>query len=328
MRKRPKASPGESGIAELHHPRCAWRARCTLPGVDVRQVIAWWRALRAFSFTIAIVSCVLGVVLAWCDGAFRAWDAILVVVAGVLFQAGVNLINDFFEYKHGQTDHKNRELGVFGAARSKLEWSIFGGGLACLALIGPIGVHLALRVGWPLFALGVLGVFAAYGYTGEPFNYKRRGLATVLVFFLMGVFMIAGSHLAIAGRLSWQAVLVSLPVSALVSLLLLSNELRDFEDDARLGIRTLTVRVGYARGVAIYWALLAFAYASAIALWLLGLAPHGWLVLLSLPALRAPIALLHARREARRPLTPLTARLHLVFGALWILGFALSATMR
>ncbi|HEU4564988.1 MAG TPA: prenyltransferase, partial [Gemmatimonadaceae bacterium] len=151
-----------------------------------------------------------------------------------------------------------------------------------------------------------------------PLNYKRRGLAVILVFFLMGVLMIAGSYYASSGRWDPRAAWLSVPVSALVSLLLVSNEMRDWEDDTRHGIRTLTVRVGYDRGVRIYWSLVALAYGSALVLWLRGLLPLPWPLLLSLPALRAPLRLLHAPPSARRPLPPLTARFHLVFGGLYV----------
>ena len=279
---------------------------------------AWVKALRPFSFTIAVVSCALGAELAWLDGRGDAARAALVLVAGVLLQAGVNLVNDFHEFKQGRVDDKLPELGVFGAARTALEWSIFAGGLACFALVVPIGLWLVAEAGAPLLWLGALGLVGAYAYTGEPLNYKRRGLAVVLVFWLMGVLMIAGSYLAVAATWSTTAAWRAVPVSALVSLLLLSNELRDAEDDARHGIRTLTVRLGYDRTVALWWALVALAYGSAVGLWGAGLLPPPVLLVLTLPALRDVARLLRVPRERRRPLPPLTAKLHLAFGVAYL----------
>lgn len=290
-----------------------------------RHGSAWLKALRPFSFTIAVVSCLLGVELAWLDGRGDPARAMAVLVAGVLLQAGVNLVNDFFEYKQGRVDDKIPELGVFGADRTALEWSIFAAGMACFAAVVPLGLWLVAHAGLPLLALGVVGMLGAFYYTGEPFNYKRRGLAVVLVFFLMGVWMIAGSYYAVAGRWSGAAGWLAVPVSALVSLLLLSNELRDAEDDRRHGIRTLTVRIGYDNGVRLYWALVALAYGSVVALWGAGLLAAPWPLLLSVPALRAPARFLRAPRELRRPLTPLTARFHLVFGVLFLIACAIPA---
>lgn len=279
-----------------------------------RYFLAWLKALRLFSFTIAFISCLLGIVLAYADGKFNLLNSILVLCAGMLLQAGVNLVNDFFEYKQGKLDNKVASLNFFGQDRSLLEWFIYFSGLMCFGATIPIGLFLVYRTGLPLLWLGIVGFIGGYFYTGEPFNYKRRGFAFIFVFFLMGVFMIAGSYYAVAGDISVSVVFLSLPVSALVSLLLLSNELRDFEDDTRHGIKTLTVRIGYSNSVKLYILTIAFAYLSTLILYISGLVPHLFLIPFSLIALIKPVTFLNKPREARRPLTPLTARFHLVFG--------------
>ena len=217
--------------------------------LDSRAWKAWWKALRPPSLVIALVSCGLGAALAWRDGLGDTLATVLVLAAGVVLQAGVNLVNDFFEFKTSRVDDKIAHLGMFGPAAAARRV-----------------VHLPFRArrlrrgrpGRPLprLAFGVAvrrtgggGLVGGYAYTGEPLNYKRRGLGVPLVFFLMGVLLVAGSYYAVARTLSMRIVLISLPVSALVSLILLANELRDFEPDGRHGIRTLTVRIGYRAGV-------------------------------------------------------------------------------
>ena len=75
----------------------------------------------------------------------------------------------------------------------------------------------------------------------------------------------------------------SVPVSLLVSLILLANEMRDYESDLRYGIGTLAVRIGYRAAVVLYCCLLAAAYGGALLLAPLGVTAHGWVVLLALP---------------------------------------------
>ncbi|HEY0995744.1 MAG TPA: prenyltransferase [Gemmatimonadaceae bacterium] len=284
------------------------------------------QALRPFSFTIAAISCFLGIALAWRDGGADPFNAALTLVAGVLMQAGVNLVNDFFEFKHGQLDNKFAGLAIFGDARSRTEWVIYGTGMACFAVAVALGLVLVARTGISLLWIGIVGLLSAYFYTGEPLNYKRRGLAVALVFIFMGALMVEGAYVATAGRPSLRAAIVSIPVSLLVSLLLLSNELRDFEDDTRHGIRTLTVRIGYARGARLYRAMLAGAYVAALAVaWWLR-APWLALVALSAPVARQALRFLPAPRESRRPLTPRTAKLHLVFGMLFVVGLLLTSS--
>lgn len=291
-----------------------------------RYIKAWVKALRLFSFTIEFISCLLGIVLAWTDGRLNLLNAVLVLAGGALLQAGVNLVNDFFEYKQGKLDNKVAALNFFGQERSALEWLIYFSGLLCFAATVPLGLFLVYRTGLPLLWIGLVGFIGGYFYTGEPFNYKRRGLAFAFVFFLMGVFMIVGSYYAVASVWKPSVILVSIPVSALVSLLLLSNELRDWEDDMRHGIKTLTVRIGYSNSVRLYLLTIIFAYAVTLVLFLAGLFPHLFFIPLSLPALIKPLKFLNAPKEKRRPLTPLTAYFHLAFGILYILTYIIPLT--
>jgi 1,4-dihydroxy-2-naphthoate octaprenyltransferase len=170
-----------------------------------------------------------------------------------------------------------------------------------------------------------VGFIGGYFYTGEPFNYKRRGLGVVFVFFLMGVLMVAGSYWATTGMLSLPVIWASIPVSILVSLILLTNELRDFEADARHGIRTLSVRTGYPAAVGLYLALLGLAYAGPWVLGAVGLFPRPLLTLAALPA-AVPPTLIVLRRPARRvALIPLVMLHHLAYGALYCTAYLLSS---
>ncbi len=185
------------------------------------------------------------------------------MVCGLALQAGVNLVNDFFEFRQGKVDDKVENLGFSRADRVTLEWLIFLVGLALLRPGRPgRAVHCLADGMAGASSSGSVGFLGGFFYTGEPLNYKRRGLAVPLVFFLMGVIMISGSYYAVARDFSWDIAAVSVPVSFLVSLILLTNELRDFEADTRYGIRTLTVRIGYSRAILVYCVLLLLAYAT------------------------------------------------------------------
>jgi 1,4-dihydroxy-2-naphthoate octaprenyltransferase len=259
----------------------------------------------------------LGVLLAYRDGRGDLLNAISVLAAGLALQAGVNLVNDFFEFRQNKVEDKVAHLGFTRPERELLEWLIFLVGLAFFGFAGLVGLFLAWRSGWGLLILGLAGFAGGFFYTGEPLNYKRRGLAVVIVFFLMGVFMVAGAFSAVAGVFSWRVVLVSIPVSLLVSLILLANELRDFESDTRYALRTLAVRIGYRPAIRVYCLLLACAYASPVALLLAGLYPPPWLIYLGLPFTVPPFLFMYREPQRRKPMIPLVMLHHLVFGVLF-----------
>ena len=288
----------------------------TLP-LSLRQLIAWLRAFRFISLIIAVVSCGTGIACAWSDGRFNLQYALLVMLGGVLLQAGVNLVNDYFEYRARNIEDKFPDLELYGTVRDRLERIIYFTGLVCFAAAVPIGLFFVSFLGLPMLILGGVGIFGGYFYTCEPFNYKRRGLAVLFVFFLMGVFLVAGSYYAVTGVMRPAILLTSLPVSALVSHLLLCNELRDWEYDAGRGHRTLTVRIGYRGGVTLYALLLLFAYLFPFLLWRMGELGFPLILLPAALLLIRPARTLGRSRTVRRSSIPWMMLHHGVFGALY-----------
>jgi len=180
-----------------------------------------------------------------------------------------------------------------------------------------IAFYLVSLRGWPLFVIVLFSTLAALSYNMGPLNFKHRGLGLVQVFLVMGIVMVQGAYLAMSGHFSGHALLLSLPVSLLISLLLLSNELRDFDEDTLLGVRTLTVRIGYQNSVRLYWLLIATAYLLVVLLAGSGQGTQLLWLLLPLPLL-VPIKH-HLQASERSRLTPLTGRFFLLFGTAYLM---------
>lgn len=266
------------------------------------------RALRPFSLVVAIATCGLGVNLALLEHAGNAALAWLVIGNGVLLQIAVNLIND-------QRDIDNAQFNAAQRAAIRRNTRV---GYSVMAVAVIIGLYLVTLRGWPLLLLGLIGIFGAWGYTGGRINYKARGLGILLVFLFMGVLLIGGSYYVVSGQYHLRILLLSLPFSLLSSLLLLSNELRDYEQDLAAGIRTLSVRLGYDFGVRLYYWLVALVYLVSVLLYQAAMLPGVSLLLITLLVLWQPFKLLHAPAAMRQRLTPLTGRFYLVFSAAYL----------
>ncbi len=269
------------------------------------------KSARPFSLVVAVVSCGLGIFMGLREMASPLLLVVAVLVAGLLLQVGVNLIND------------KGDLGRFsesGDKRRSRSQILFNYRLGLVSFGIAIGIGLALVAlrGWVLLAIGVVGVAGAFAYTTEPINYKRRGMGVVLVFWLMGVLMVEGAYLAVTGDLSWSVFWHSLPVSCLISLLLLSNEIRDYERDQEEGVATLTVRIGLAKARRLYWILIVTAFALGGVYAVRGDLSELYWLLLPLPLLWPMVRWLYAER--RRPLPPWTGRFLFLFG----IGYALA----
>lgn len=273
---------------------------------DMTHKYSVLKALRPFSFSVALITCVVGIVGAATLMEIDPWLALAVVLGAVLLQAGVNLINDYSDLQW-QQDSRCRTM----IRRN------FRLGLSCFFLAAACGVVLVAARGLPLLLLFLLGLVGALGYTLEPINFKRRGLAVALVFWLMGMLMVCGSYYAVTGSVSWLIFYQAIPVSLISSLLLLANELRDHQVDEQQGVRTLTVRIGFKPAMGLYKILLLAVFLISVVLWWQeGLSAAWWL--LSLPMLWLIGRLLSSEQSLRNNLPPMTGRFFMLFGLLYV----------
>lgn len=269
------------------------------------------RALRPFSYSVALITCGLGVTLSFVREHGDLLRGILVIMAGVLLQAASNLANDHADLALW----KNRTGKMAELANSRIRFNFCIAGL-CTLFASLMGLYLVLDVGWPLLVFGFSGVVAGYFYTGAPIHYKSRGLGVPAVFLLTGVLMVSGAYYAVSAEWSNQVVLISLPVSLLASALLLANELRDSHDDKANNIGTLTVRIGFDCSKALYALCLLLTYPLSFYLFISGYIQNPLFLLISLIFAWQPMRLLMCEagdvQLARLP--PLTGRFFVIFG--------------
>ncbi|MCG5498741.1 prenyltransferase [Ectothiorhodospira variabilis] len=281
------------------------------------------RAMRPFTFSVAIAACGLGTVLALHQGYGSIWLALLIIGAGILLQAAVNLINDHADLplleeqaREVGAAHQEQYRAAISAIRRNFRWGMTFLGFAFL-----IGLGLVWVQGWLLLVLIIVGLLGAYFYSGEPVHYKRRGLGVILVFWLMGVLLVGGSAVAMGAPLTVDVLLISIPFSLLTSLVLLGNELRDHAEDERHGLRTLTVRIGEWRARQLFGLMLGAVYASSLLLWWGGLLPWAWHLALSLPLAWPPLRAAWQAGADRSQLPQQTGRLFAGFGLLFLMPY-------
>jgi 1,4-dihydroxy-2-naphthoate octaprenyltransferase len=122
--------------------------------------------------------------------------------------------------------------------------------------------------------------------------------------------------------IAWAA---SIPIGALATAILVVNNVRDFEGDARAGKTTLVVRFGREAGVAEYGFLLIAAYATPVVMVLLGWT-SAWVclpVLTILWAIRLFRSVVSDRGIVLNQTLGWTAKLLSLYGLLFAIGIAL-----
>jgi len=313
-----------SSLADDHRLSFASRLR--------RRAGALWEVLRPFAFTASIVPVAAGGALAWADGRFDAGLFLLALAGAVLLHSGTNIVNEVYDVRQG-IDTITSPRASHAILKGRIsERDALWVAYACFAVATLIGVALIAVRGWPIAALGAAGLLCGYFYTAPPFQLKYRALGVPLVFVLMGPLMTVGAYYAVTGAWSWTALALSVPVGLLVAAILHGNEWRDISEDARAGIVTLSTRFGKDAAHVGYLALILGAYvALGVGVALAVLPPTTMLAVLALPFLAQVMrdAELGASGQARAiaMIDLETARLHLAFGSLLVVGVLLSTRL-
>lgn len=285
----------------------------------------WVLAARVPTLPAAVVPVLVGTAAAWAEGYFRAGPFVAALVASLLIQIGTNLANDYFDFCKG-ADTPDR-LGPVRITQSGLmpPETVRNATILVFGLAALLGVYLTIAGGLPILVIGLLSIAAGVLYTGGPWPLAYNSLGDVTVFIFFGLVAVLGTVFLHVGAVSTMAVVYALPVAALVTAILVVNNLRDIATDRVVGKNTLAVRLG-AGGTRIeYLLLLLMAYLVPVVAWRL----FGGSVWLLLPWLTAPLAALLLRTvftQEGRPLNRAlagTGRLHMLFGLLWAVGIVL-----
>ena len=174
--------------------------------------------------------------------------AVLTLIAAACVHLGLNVGNDVFDTLSG-ADAANVTPTQFSGGSRVILYGLLTLRQMVLLMLGfyaaaiGIGLFLAAYTAfWPVFWIGVAGVFISVFYTAPPFRFVHRGIGELMVALGFGPIMTMGAYYVQAQRWSWEGFYVSLPVAILIALVLYVNEVPDRPGDAAAGKRTLPVR--------------------------------------------------------------------------------------
>jgi 1,4-dihydroxy-2-naphthoate octaprenyltransferase len=176
----------------------------------------------------------------------------------LFLQIGVNYANDYSDGIRG-TDEIRVGPTRLVASGLKSAKSVKQAAFFLFFLAAVSGLFLALRTSRWLILVGVIAILAAWNYTGGAKPYGYQGFGEISVFLFFGVVATSGSYFAQSQKITWQSLLISIPMGTLACAILAINNLRDLPKDALVGKRTLAVRIGDSSARAMITALIATA---------------------------------------------------------------------
>ncbi|MEA3336040.1 MAG: 1,4-dihydroxy-2-naphthoate polyprenyltransferase [Chloroflexota bacterium] len=302
---------------------------------EISGAQAWQLAIRPKTLPAAVGPVLVGAALAVADDLFQLLPVLASLTAAILLQIASNLANDYFDFVRG-LDQADRKGPTRVASSGLIPLSELRLGLILVLLITAlIGLYLIAIGGWPILVVGVAGIISSVAYSAGPFPLASHGLGDLFVFTFFGLAAVIGTYYVQALTVTPVVVAAAIPPGALITAILVVNNLRDMQTDARVGKRTLAVRLGVEGTHGEYTLLLAVAYLVPVLLSIVDLL-HGrpalMASLLLLPWLSLPMAARLRQTVVSTTDGPAlnkalagTARLSLVFCVLFSLGMLLSA---
>ena len=224
----------------------------------------WLSAFRLRTLPLALSSIILGSFLAHAHNNFILNIAIFSGITTILLQILSNLANDYGDSEKG-VDNADRvgpqrtiQSGDITPRAMKTAIIIF----TILALIsgvyliyiGTRGLSSSYLLGF--FGLGVIAILAAIKYTMGKNPYGYIGLGDLFVYLFFGLTGVMGTYFLHAHTLKWELLLPASAVGLLSTAVLNLNNMRDRENDAKSGKKTLVVKLGIKKAMVYHSILL------------------------------------------------------------------------
>jgi len=288
----------------------------------------WLLAARPATLPAALTGVIVGLgAAAGSGGPMRLDTALGCVAVALLLQVVANLANDLSDFRRGADTPDRQGPTRVAAAGLVTERQLEVAVAITIGIAGIVGLWLAWIGGPVLVLVGLLAVVAALAYTGGPWPYGYRGLGELFVFVFFGLVAVAGTAYLQTGRLEPLYWVAAVPAGALITAILVVNNLRDIPTDRAAGKRTIAVMVGERGATFEYLVLLAVAFLVPLGV---AVTDGRWPVLAPLLAIPLAVPLVRTVRtfDDRRALNAVlkgTARLALVFALLFAAGLAVSA---
>lgn len=211
---------------------------------DKNKLNSWIIASRPKTLLAAVVPVMVGSALAISMKKFFLHYSLVALLCSILIQVGTNFTNDLYDYLKGSDTIKRkgprRVLASGLISVSEMRIAI----ILVFGLTFLLGLYLVYSVGLLILLVGVLSIFAGIMYTAGPFPLAYNGLGDIFVFIFFGIIGTMGTFYLHTQQISLLAIIVSIPVGALITNILVVNNFRDIEEDREANKKTLAVLMG------------------------------------------------------------------------------------
>lgn len=261
----------------------------------MNKIKFWFVNARPTALPQSVVPAILAVCLAVSSGGFTWWLACLAVLGVMAAHLGLNLFDDYFDYRKKQSGYRDELVHEGMRARiGKCPYLTSGQATlkqllqACIVFCG-IAVVLGLVI---LYFRGIVivyiaGITAILGifYSAPPFRLSYHGFGELLIGLIFGPLNMIGVYYSACGEINETILLISIPVGLLVMNIVYIHSILDFIPDKKIGKKTLAVLMNNTTAMLVVLFFILFVPYGIIAYGIIAgfLSPFYWFVFLTFP---------------------------------------------
>lgn len=214
----------------------------------MKRILFWMRNARSIALPQSILPALLAIVIS-AKYALFYWPLAVVALLGIVCaHLGMNLADDYFDYKVKSADNRNHVLSQGMRARiGKYPYLTSGEAtvgqlgivIFCfLALAGLFGVIVVFFRGWPVVVYALIGLILGVEYSGKPLQLAYHGLGELVIGLMFGPLLMLGMQCASQGGGSVEMILISIAVGLLVTNIIFAHSILDEHADEQDGKMT------------------------------------------------------------------------------------------
>lgn len=215
----------------------------------MKKIKFWFHNARPVALPQSVMPAVTAFCLALSQEGFSWWIGILAIIGGCLAHLGMNLADDYYDYKKKETGFRS-SLAREGIRARTTKCPYIESGEATLqqtfrvviiygilALI-PGVIVLAMR-GWPILVIVIIAIILGESYSGDPLRLSYRGFGELDIGAIFGPLLMMGVYYASCGHFSWELLAPAISMGLLVTNVLYVHSVLDIEADLRAEKNTL-----------------------------------------------------------------------------------------
>lgn len=222
-------------------------------------MIDWIKAARLRTLPLSMSGIIMGSFIArWKlmqDGEPWDWTIFaLALLVTLLYQVLSNFANDYGDGVKGTDQNRIGEAEQRAVASGKITAKQMRNAVILFSVLSLVATLVLLyKAFFPNFinefytfiGLGVTCILAAIGYTVGKKPYGYLGLGDIMVFIFFGLVSVCGSYFLFTKSFDWDILLPASAIGLLSAGVLNLNNMRDIENDAKSGKKTLALRLGF-----------------------------------------------------------------------------------